>query len=112
MTIAGAINFTGDMPDLPRALRAMALGPARPRWHRETGIMLGVCDDAEIAVAGPVVALFHGRLDDVTEQDVPRTGLSAANIVIHAYQRWGLDFPLRLIGDFACAVWDGETKRL
>ncbi|PSO17061.1 asparagine synthase [Bradyrhizobium sp. MOS003] len=112
MTIAGAINFTGDMPDLARALRAMALGPARPRWHRESGTMLGVCDDAELAVAGPIVALFHGRLDDVTEPDVPRTGLSAANIVIHAYRRWGPDFPLRLIGDFACAVWDGETKRL
>lgn len=112
MTIAGAINFSEAIPDLPRALRAMALGSGKPRLHREAGAMMGACDEAELATAGPVVALFHGRLDEVTERGLPRAGLSAPEIVIDAYRRWGADFPQRLVGDFACALWDREARCL
>lgn len=108
MTIAGAFHFVGDMPDIARSLRAMALGPGKARLHRETDILLGACDDGEIAVEGPVVALFHGRLDQADGLQ----GRSAAAIAIQAYRRWGADFPAQLIGDFACAIWDGATRRL
>lgn len=112
MTIAGAINPVGDMPDLPRALRAMALGQGRQRLHREIGCTLGACDDAELATAGRIVVLFHGRLDAVTEPGLDQAGHTASDIVAQAYRRWGAEFPLRLVGDFACAVWDGQARRL
>lgn len=112
MTIAGAINVVNGMPDLPRLLRAMALGPGAPRLHHGADCVLGVCDDAELVAAGPIVALFHGRLDDGAGFGVPRAGVSAAEIIIRAYRRHGADFPNQLIGDFACAVWDGEAQRL
>ncbi|WP_177196340.1 asparagine synthase-related protein [Bradyrhizobium sp. OK095] len=112
MTIAGAINFVGNMPDIDRSLHAMALGKGKSRLHRDAGQVLGICDDAEMAVDGPVVALFHGRLDHAAELDLPRVGRSAAQVLLDAYRRWDLDFPLRLVGDFAGAIWDGRARRL
>ena len=108
MTLSGALHFAGEAPDIARSLRAMALGPGKSLFHREAGVVLGACDDGEIAVDGPVVALFQGRLDQAADLQ----GRSAAHMVIQAYRRWGADFPSRLIGDFACAVWDGAARRL
>jgi len=112
MTIAGAINVTGELPDIARSLRAMALGVGRQRLHRDAGAVLGICDEARLAADGPRVALFHGRLDNIAELALPRTGLSTAEILLHAYRRWGSEFPARLIGDFAGAIWDAQDRRL
>ncbi len=101
MTITGAINFTENPPDLQRALRAMALGSGKPRLHRAPLAMLGLCDEAELATTERVTVLVHGRLDAVTDPDLPCAGRSAPDIVIDAYRRWAEDFPQRLIGDFA-----------
>ena len=108
MTLSGALHFAGEAPDTARSLRAMALGTGKARFHREPGVVFGACDDGEIAVDGPVVALFHGRLDHAADIQ----GRSAAHKVMQAYRLWGADFPSRLIGDFACAIWDGATRRL
>jgi len=35
-----------------------------------------------------------------------------AATVLEAYRRYGVDFPGRLCGDFACAVWDSPRRRL
>lgn len=112
MTIAGAINVAGERPDIARSLRAMALGVSRQRLHGDTGAVLGVCDEAELAVDGPLVALFHGRLDTCDGPAWRSAGLTTAEILLQAYRRWGTDFPTRLIGDFAGAIWDGQAQRL
>ncbi|MGJ4953896.1 asparagine synthetase B family protein [Bradyrhizobium sp. HKCCYLS20291] len=112
MTIAGAIGSVDGIPDVARALRAMALGPGKPRLHRDGGLELGVCDEAELVSDGRIVALFHGRLDDATEFGKPNAARSAATILIQAYRRWDTNFARELFGDFACAVWDGERQLL
>ena len=40
------------------------------------------------------------------------TEMSDAALILRAYQRWGMDCPNRLIGDFAFAIWDGRHRRL
>jgi asparagine synthase (glutamine-hydrolysing) len=35
-----------------------------------------------------------------------------AELVLHAYECWGEEFPLRLLGDFALAIWDERKKQL
>ena len=67
--------------------------------------------DAEICVT------FDGRLDnreelaaqlDLRVSDVtPDSALAAA-----AYRRWGMECPVRLLGDFSLVVWDGRERRL
>lgn len=42
--------------------------------------------------------------------ELARTPDSA--LILLAYKRWGEDCPEHLLGDFACAVWDGRDKRL
>lgn len=33
-------------------------------------------------------------------------------LVLAAYKKWGEDFPKFFLGDFTCAIWDGEKGRL
>jgi asparagine synthase (glutamine-hydrolysing) len=33
-------------------------------------------------------------------------------LIAHAYERWGLDCPAHLLGDFAFAIWDRRLQRL
>lgn len=108
MALAGALQRTDAPIDLDRSLAAMALGQGGRRVHRAPGATLGVCDDAMLATDGAMVALFHGRLDDAAGIE----GRSAADVVLRAYCRWGTDFAARMVGDFACAVWDGTKGRL
>ena len=43
----------------------------------------------------------------------PRGGnISDAELVLRAYEKWGLDAPARLAGDFAFAIWDPRHARL
>lgn len=37
---------------------------------------------------------------------------SNAEVVLHAYEQWGLDFPSHLHGSFALALWDDRRDRL
>ena len=39
-------------------------------------------------------------------------GVSDAEIILRAYERWGLDTPQRLLGDFAFAIWDPRQQRM
>ena len=60
---------------------------------------------------------FDGRLDnreelaaelDVRLSDfIPDSLLAAA-----AYRRWGVECPVRLLGDFSLVIWDGRERRL
>lgn len=39
-------------------------------------------------------------------------GAGDSRLLLHAYQAWGLDAFRRLLGDFACIIWDGRARRL
>lgn len=41
-----------------------------------------------------------------------RTDHSDTEVIIHAYQEWGIDCIAQLRGDFAIALWDGRQRRL
>jgi asparagine synthase (glutamine-hydrolysing) len=107
MTIAGAFNWPGEEPDIARSLSAMALQAGRPRLQHAPGLVLGHCDEAEIASDGPITALFHGRLDSA----LGPAG-SGAEAVLAAYQHHEKRFASALIGEFACVVWDGRARCL
>src|SRR5581483_2774076 len=38
--------------------------------------------------------------------------LSDANLILQAYEAWGLAMPARLLGDFAFVIWDPRQQRL
>src|SRR5439155_6961582 len=41
-----------------------------------------------------------------------RSDHSDTEMLVHAYEQWGLEFPVRLRGMFAVAVWDARRSRL
>ena len=62
--------------------------------------------------------VLDGRIDN--REDVARalesTGLavrggSDAELILRAYQHWGVESPARLLGDFAFAIWDSRNRR-
>jgi len=61
------------------------------------------------------MAAFDGRLDNREELiealDLPRQ-VADVEVVCHAYLRWRLSMPGRLLGDFALALWHREERRL
>ena len=68
---------------------------------------------------GAVTIVFDGRLDNRDEllAALASHGVRVdppvdAAIVLGAYERWGVECPERLLGDFAFAVWDARARRL
>jgi len=115
-----------ETPDLARSLAAMTLGGAAAQrqssLRRRVGAVFGRCDESQLAEgvlpSGPALVLFEGRLDNRTQvlaalgQDDRSAGASNAEIALSAYGRWGAAFADRLIGEFACAVWEEAARRL
>jgi asparagine synthase (glutamine-hydrolysing) len=66
------------------------------------------------------VIAFDGRIDNRGELLAalkPQLAdkcwpVSPEEIALAAYERWGLECPARLVGDFAFALWDGKKHRL
>lgn len=63
--------------------------------------------------------VFDGRLDNRDELAARLkseghfvAAESDAGITLAAYEAWGLDAAVRLLGDFSWAIWDGEEHRL
>lgn len=59
---------------------------------------------------------WDGRLDNA-DTLARALGISAsvsgdAELVLHAYDRWGADFISRIVGDFALAIWDPHHARV
>ena len=57
------------------------------------------------------------RLDnreELLEQlgDAPSPAATDAELILRAYEAWGLDAPARLLGDFAFVVWDPHRRRI
>lgn len=87
-------------------------------WNGD-GIQLGCAGGASLRrpqrATGTAVVLF-GRIDNRDEvlRALGRsdTALRDVDVFAQAYSRWGEDFLDRIIGDYACAVWDGTARRL
>jgi hypothetical protein len=76
-----------------------------------------------VATASPrgcaITVVLDGRLDDrrellrrLTSLSVDPATASDADLVLAAYQQWGLDAAARLAGEFAWCLWDGRERRL
>jgi asparagine synthase (glutamine-hydrolysing) len=68
---------------------------------------------------GQVVAVFNGEIYNHAElkRELTRLGHRVADgsdveVLPHAYEQWGLDFPSHCNGDFAVALWDNRSRRL
>ena len=67
---------------------------------------------------GQCVVTFDGRIDNRKELigELSSQGVDAASgdagLVLAAYDAWGEQCPLRLVGDFAFGLWDGRARRL
>jgi asparagine synthase (glutamine-hydrolysing) len=65
-----------------------------------------------------VVATAHARLDNVADlrrllaDDAPPPAAGDLALIVAVYRRWGDAGFARLIGDFACVLWDRRRQRL
>ena len=120
MSIVGSIAPHPHRPvEIERTLRAVTMGSTRSqrRWAGD-GARMASADDAVIATApGERVCVFDGRIDYKDDlrraigADAPEHG-DSATLVLAAHARWGAGFADHVIGDWACAIWDGASRRL
>src|ERR1700674_2815168 len=71
-----------------------------------------LCDDT-------LCLTFDGRVDNREElagafksAGIEPKGDGDAELVLRAYQLWGVESPRRILGDFAYALWDGRNRQL
>lgn len=124
MSICGRSSFiVGVPPAVDRTLFALSRNAAKSfakshiNWASQ-GVRFGSCDGGLIAV-GPAgdAAAFDGRIDNSDElgRALGRDDLSRrdnAEIALLCHGKWGDDFCDRIIGDYACALWDAQRRRL
>jgi asparagine synthase (glutamine-hydrolysing) len=120
MGICGRSTFADRAPlAVDRTLAALAIGSARLQSHW-TGprARLASCDDSGLASnsAGDAV-VFDGRIDNCgdLQRALSREDLSRCNnaqVGLLCYQKWDDKFCDRIIGDYACAIWDAQRRRL
>jgi len=89
--------------------------------HRQRRAMPEDDTDAQPVVSpdGRIVLVSAARIDNRPELafELSLVGLEAASLpdsafVLAAYERWGLDCPGHLIGDFSFALWDDREQWL
>lgn len=122
MSIAGALTLRDEAEpvDVGRLLSAMLFAPqGRPRSWGGGHMALGCSDSGALALADRptgVAAVLDGRIDNRNDLlralGQERRSPSDAALLTLAYERWGEEFLNRIVGDFACALWDGATRRL
>ena len=69
----------------------------------------------EMLADGPVDGvLLDGRIFNATALAVTLGGEPGdeRRLLLHAYGKWGVDFPKYLEGEFAFALWDSRARRL
>jgi asparagine synthase (glutamine-hydrolysing) len=137
--VCGICGFVrpGGSPEEGSALAAAMAGTMTPRGPDDAGAW---CPDGTVALGhrrlsiidlspagrqpmadetGSVMAVFNGEIFNFREL---RAELAArghlfrgecdAEVIPHAYQEWGDDFPSRLRGMFAIGLWDVSRRRL
>jgi asparagine synthase (glutamine-hydrolysing) len=132
--IAGIVRFDGRpdaASDLDRMMRALAdLGPDRQSAWQDGPAALGFRQMALLpedaadrqpwqAHGGAAILVANGRLDnrdelgDALAIDNPlRRTMADSELLLRAYERWGLGCLDRLLGEFTFAVWDTRDRRL
>jgi asparagine synthase (glutamine-hydrolysing) len=104
-------------------------GPDGVGYHVEPGVGLGHARLSIIDLAGgaqpihnetgTVQVVFNGEIFNYIElrEELVARGhqfytQSDTEVIVHAYEDDGLDFPRRLNGQFAIALWDADRRRL
>jgi asparagine synthase (glutamine-hydrolysing) len=120
MGICGRSTCADHAPStVDRTLAALSIGSARLLRHW-TGpcTRLASCDDGGLTSnrAGDA-AVFDGRIDNgddlrraLSRDDLRR--LDNAQVALLCYEKWGDEFCNRIIGDYTCAIWDAQRRRL
>jgi len=104
-------------------------GPDEAGFHVDDHVALGHARLSIIDVGGgrqPIAnedgrirVVFNGEIFNYVElrEELRAAGHvfateSDTEVIVHAYEQWGDDFPNRLNGQFAIALWDDERVRL
>ncbi|MCP9888685.1 hypothetical protein KBY96_12210 [Cyanobium sp. ATX 6A2] len=131
--IAGIIQFDGKPVEhglIEGMTSAMAhRGPDGIHHWRRGSVALGHCmlrttpesleESQPLTNEGEsLVLVMDGRVDNGEELRRELLGRGAvlrnrsdAELVLRAYETWGEDFPLQLLGEFAVAIWDSKQQR-
>lgn len=133
--MCGVAGFAGrgDRGDIVRMTAALAhRGPDGEGYHHDTeaAVHLGHRRLSIIDIAGGgqpfysanrrVAVIFNGEIYNHLELRRAlveagytfRSDHSDTEVLVHGYEEWGVDLPLRLNGMFAFAVYDMDRKRL
>jgi asparagine synthase (glutamine-hydrolysing) len=132
--IAGIVALAGAPPPELARLRAMAATLVHRGPDDEGALVLGAAGLAMRRLAiidpaggaqpmanrdGTVHVVSNGEIYDFRALRHELEGLghrfasrSDTEVIVHAYEEWGIDFPCRLGGMFAIAVWDARRRRL
>src|SRR5919198_6212109 len=133
--IAGIYNTTGEPPDgdtLARMAQAIAhRGPDGERFYTDGGLGLAhrhlrIIDLSDAAMQpmtnedGALWLIFNGEIYNYVELWPElearghrfRPSPSDTEVVLHAYEEWGVDCLHRFNGMFAFALWDSWLRRL
>jgi asparagine synthase (glutamine-hydrolysing) len=132
--IAGFFNLDGrthdDDPNLSRMIAPLRhRGPDGFGYHAEPGLGFAHARLSIIDLAGgsqpmtnedgTIWVTFNGEIFNYLElrDDLVRAGhrfatRSDTEVLVHAYEEYGLDFVERLNGQFAFAIWDAPAARL
>ena len=120
MGICGRISSADPTPSaVDRSLAALSVGSVRLHrsWSGPNARLAGCDDAALISNQGGDAVAFDGRIDNrgelrraLNRDDLDRC--DNAQIALLCYEKWRNDFCDRIVGDYACAVWDSEHRRL
>jgi asparagine synthase (glutamine-hydrolysing) len=132
--LAGILNLDGEGVVARRELETM-VGPLAPRgpdgtgYYSAPGIGLGHARLSIIDLAGgdqpihnedrTIWTVFNGEIFNYVElrADLESRGHrfythSDTEVIVHLYEEYGDDFPSRMNGQFAIALWDEKRRRL
>jgi asparagine synthase (glutamine-hydrolysing) len=132
--IAGIVDLESERPIDERTLRAMTAilahrGPDGDGFHIEPGVGLGHRRLSIIDLAGgkqplynedqSVVVTFNGEIFNFmeVEAELARRGhtfrtRSDTEVIVHAWEEWGVESLARFNGMFAFVVWDRRHRTL
>lgn len=80
-----------------------SVGEALPYYDEEKQLVIAA--DCILDNREELVHILQLRKSD-------RSRLSDSQIILEAYQKWGKETPLHLLGDFAFIIWDEKKKQL
>jgi asparagine synthase (glutamine-hydrolysing) len=99
-------------PVWPSSTKRWSSGPISFHWSGSKTDAGGFFRDAEsgFAVVGDV--RIDNRAELAGQLALELRSTSDEALVLAAYGRWGIDCPLRLIGDFAFGIWDPTLQQI